>query len=203
MFSKSKTAFPISRFMKKLILFCLLAWLPFALSAQSSVRKFCKKYKKTEDAVSLVVPGFVMGMGASFARKEVDQNNKKAMMGFEFAKQIKSLRMLVVEDANPVSKEDYNALIEKLQKKNKFDELITVREGNTKVNMFIRDKRKHISNLMIVVSEEDEFVLISLKTKFKYKDLKKFVRLLLQDDKKIKVVPKNPEKAVEKVIPRA
>lgn len=189
--------------MKNLMFLSLLITLPFAVFSQKSVNKFYHKYKKADNTVNFTLPGFVMGMGASFARKHMDKEDKKSLMALEFTKQIKSIRFLVMEETNLVSQKDYNNLIEGLKTKDKLSELITVREGDTNVNIMIRDKRKHISNLMIIVNEADEFVMISLKTKIKYKDLNKFLRLVMQDDKKIKVVPEEPEKAVEKVIPRA
>ena len=151
----------------------------------------------------MTLPGFVLGMGANFARKHMDKEDEKALMALEFTKSIKSIRLLVMEETNLVSQKDYTKLVDGLKKKDKLSDLITVREGNTSVNILARDKKKHISNLVILVNEEDEFVMISFKAKLRYKDLNKFLREVMKDDDKIKVVPEQPEKAVEKVIPRA
>jgi hypothetical protein len=189
--------------MKKLTILCLLATLPFLLFSQKSVSKFYHKYKRADNTVNMTLPGFVLGMGASFARKHMDKEDKKAMMALEFTKSIKSIRLLVMEDANLVSQKDYNQLIDGLKKKDKLSDLITVKDGRTSVNIMIRDKKKHISNFVILVNEENEFVMISFKTKLRYKDLRKFMREVMKDNEKIKVVPEDPEKVVEKVIPRA
>jgi Domain of unknown function (DUF4252) len=189
--------------MKNFILFCLLIILPFGVYSQKSINKFYHKYKRADNTVNFTLPGFVLGLGASIGRKHIDKEDKKALMALEFTKAIKSIRFLVMEETNLVSQKDYNNLIEDLKTKDKISELITVREGNTRVNIMVRDKRKHISNLLIIVSEEDEFVMISVKTKLKYKDLNKFLKEIMKSDEKIKVVPDEPEKAVKKVIPRA
>ena len=189
--------------MKKWILFSLLAALPFVIFSQKSVSKFYHKYKRADNTVNMTLPGFVLGMGASIARKHMDKDDKKAMMALEFTKSIKSIRFLVMEETNLVSQKDYNNLVEGLKKKDKLSDLITVREGSTSVNIMIKDKKKHISNLVILVNEADEFVMISFKAKLRYKDLNKFLKEVMKDNEKIKVVPEEPEKAVEKVIPRA
>lgn len=177
--------------------------LPVLLFSQKSINKFYHKYKRADNTVNMTLPGFVLGMGASFARKHMDKEDKKALMALEFTKSIKSIRFLVMEDANLVSQKDYNQLVEGLKKKDKLSELITVRDGSTSVNIMIRDKKKHISNFVVLVSEEDEFVMLSFKTKIRYKDLNKFLREVLKDNEKIKVVPEEPAKVAEKVIPRA
>jgi DNA primase catalytic subunit len=189
--------------MKRIITFCLLMILPFVMFSQKSVNKFYTKYKRADNTINFTLPGFVLGLGASIGRKQMDKEDQKALMALELTKSIKSIRFLVMEETNLVSQKDYNNLIEGLKKKDKISELITVREGSMRINIMIRDKRKHISNLIIIVSEEDEFVMISMKTRLRYKDLNKFLKEIMKNDEKIKVVPDEPEKVVKKVIPRA
>ena len=181
----------------------MLLTLPFLLFSQSSVNHFYHKYKRADNTVNMTLPGFVLKIGGKFARKHMDKDDKEALMAMEFIKSIKSLRLLVMEETNLVSQKDYNNLVEGLKTKNKINELITVRDGSTRVNIMIRDKKKKISNIVILVSEENEFVMVSVKTKIKYKDLNKFLKEIMKSDEKIKVVPDEPAKAVEKVIPRA
>ena len=45
--------------------------------------------------------------------------------------------------------------------------------------------------------------MLSFKTKLRYRDLNKYLRAVMKDDDKIKVLPEEPEKVVEKVIARA
>jgi len=181
----------------------LLAILPFLLFSQKSVNKFYHKYKRADNTVNMTLPGFVLGMGAKFAKKHMDKEDKKSLMALEFTKSIKSIRLLVMEETNLVSQKDYNKLIDGLKKKDKLSDLITVRDGRTSINILVRDKKKHISNLIVIVNEEDEFVMISIKAKLRYKDLNKFLREVMKDNDKIKVVPEEPQKTVQKVIPRA
>ena len=189
--------------MKKFTILGLLLALPFLLFSQSSVNHFYHKYKRADNTISMTLPGFVLKIGGKFARKHMDKDDKKAMMAMEFIKSVKSLRILVMEETNLVSQKDYNNLVDGLKRKNKISELITVRDGTTRVNIMIRDKKKHISNIVIIVSEENEFVLVSIKAKIKYKDLNKFLKEIMKGDEKIKLVPEEPAKAIEKVIPRA
>jgi hypothetical protein len=189
--------------MKKFTFFCLLTVLPFFLFSQKSINKFYHKYKRAANTTAITIPGFVLGLGAGIARKHVDKDEKDALLAMELTKSIKSVRFLVMEETNLVSYKDYNNLIDGLKKKGKISELITMTEGDTRINILVRDKRKHISNFIIIFSEEDEFVMISMKTKLRYKDLNKFLREIMKNNEKIKVVPEEPQKAIEKVIPRA
>ncbi len=203
LFTKKNAHTQPSISMKNLLLLSWLIMLPFATFSQKSLNKFYHKYKKADNTTAMTVPGFVLGMGAGIARKHMDKEEKDALLALELTKSIKSVRFLVMEETNLVSYKDYNDLIDGLKKKDKIDELITVREGNTRMNILVRSKRKHISNLMIIVSEEEEFVIISMKTKLRYIDLNKFLREIMKNNEKIKVVPDEPEKAIDKVIPRA
>ena len=189
--------------MKKFTIIGLLFTLPFLLFSQSSINHFYHKYKRADNTTSMTLPGFVIKIGGKFARKHMDKEDKMAMMALEFTKSIRSIRLLVMEETNLVSQKDYNKLVNDLKTKNKISELITVRDGDTRVNIMIRDKKKHISNIVIIVSEENEFVLVSIKAKIKYKHLNKFLIEIMKSDEKIKVVPEEPAKTIEKVIPRA
>ena len=179
----------------------LTVLLPFGMSAQKSSKKFYHKYKKAANTVNFTIPGFALGLGASIARKHMEKEDRLAL---ELTKSIKSIRFLVMEETNLVSYRDYTELVAGLKGKDKMEELITIRDEGTSVNILIREKRKHISNLMILVNEEDTFVMISLKTKLRYKDLNKFLKEIMKSNNKIKLdVPEEPEKTAKKVIPRA
>ncbi len=183
-----------------MILF-LVIFLPFSMMGQRSTKKFYHKYKKSANTINFAIPGFVMGLGASIARKHVEKEDRLA---FELTKSIKSARFMVMEETNLVSQKDYTELIAGLKKRDKMEDLISIRADGAKVNIMVREKRKHISNLLILVSEEDTFVMVSLKTRLRYKDLNKFLKEIMKSDEKIKVdVPEDPEEMAKKVVPRA
>lgn len=144
-----------------------------------------------------------MRMGASIGKGQMDKEDKKAMAGLKLIKSVKSMKLLLMEDVNLVSEKDYNKLVSDVKRKGKMSEMITVREGSTRINIMVRDKRKKISRLMILVSEEDGFIMLSMKTKLKYKDLNKLLQEFMKDDEKIKIAPEESEKAIEKIIERA
>ena len=190
--------------MKKIgILLLLLAiLLPVGAEAQRSVKKFYRQFQRNDDVVKLNLPGFLLHLGGGIARNHVD-GDEDALLAMELTKYIKGMRLLVVEDPDQLAEMDVDGFVQRLRTKDKFQDLITVREKNTRVHLMMKDSRKKIKNLMILVFEEDEFVMVSLKTSLRYKDLRKFMKIIMERDK-IKVTPpKDPQKAIEVVVPRA
>ena len=57
--------------------------------------------------------------------------------------------------------------------KDKFEELMTVREGDTNVNFFIKEKKDMITNVLVLVKESDNFIMLNLRGKIKFSDLQK------------------------------
>jgi hypothetical protein len=156
--------------------YCLLSFiflLPMIGFAQSkSINQFYHTYKRGENVRNITLPGIVMKLGAGIAKKHVDDEGGKSAV--KLLKKVKKLRLLVMEDQNLVSPRAYNNLIQGV-KNDKFDELISVRSGGTNVNFFIRDNKDKIKKMLILVSEEDTFVMISAKTKLKYEQITELI----------------------------
>lgn len=88
--------------MKQVILICSVLLLCSSVSAQHSVKRFYKKYKKSESVTSISVQGWMIKPVLAF----VDD-----FEGKEIVKKVKNLRVLSMEDGNFVSTKDFNKLI--------------------------------------------------------------------------------------------
>lgn len=143
---------------------CLLSFLLFSnsLSAQQSVKRFYNKYKHSEDVTSVNVQGWMIKTVLAFVED---------FEGDDIVKKVTKLRVLVMEDANLVSDKDYNTLVANAKSED-FEDLMTIREGTTKVRFMIKENDEKIKNLLVLVSDKEEFVLISLDCNLKWKDLK-------------------------------
>ena len=185
-------------------IFVALMFLLFTLSgyAQKSVRKFYRNVNKSEETVKLTLPGFLIHMGAGIARNHLD-DDPDAKLALEMTKYIKNIKIVVAEDQNSISKDDYKRFVDIARRKDKFDDLLMVKEGETNVNIMMRGNSKKIKNLLILVNDGDEFVMLSMKTNLKYKDLNKFLKAIIKSEDKVKVMPKDTKKAVKKAIDRA
>ena len=105
---------------------------------------------------------------------------------------------MVSEDYNPVKKDDFRNLVKNVRT-TAYEDLISVRSEDADVQIMINEKGDKIKGLLILVSEEDTFVLLHLKTKLKYKDINKAIKLF-QDELPIK---KEKKKKKKKEIPVA
>lgn len=156
----------------------------------AGIRHFYNKYKHSPEAEKIKLPGWVLHLGAGLVLaldKDLDESERA---GIKLMKKIKKLRMLSLENSNPVSPEDYNSLIKSV-KKDHFEDLISVRDGKTKVNIMIREKKDVIRNILILVSDEDEFILFSVSSKIKIEDINKLLKMVPEkEQQKILKLPK-------------
>ncbi len=156
--------------------------------AQSGVKGLFRKYKYEDNVVKLSLPGFVIKMGAGIAKSVVDEPEIKELL--KFVKKIGKTKVMVMEDRNPVQRRDLRQMLHQSRKKNNFSDLIQVNEHGTSMNFLIRqqkDKTKKgvfkpgkIKNIILVLNEKDNFVLVSMKTKFTVADLSELIRNLIQ-----------------------
>lgn len=184
--------------MKKLLLLLSLAFIiPIFSDAQTqSLNKFYRKYKRGKESVNFTLPGFVFKLGAAIGKNHVETEAEKEAV--KLAKGIKKMRLLVIEDFNPVTTKDYNKLIKGVNNEG-LEEMITVRTEGTRVNLLMREKKEKIKNLLILVSSEDTFVMVSAKTKLKLEQIVEVVNQAIDESEKEEV----EEKASEPTKPQA
>lgn len=152
----------------------ILLFLPFLLPAQTvSINEFYRKYKNVdEENVHVTLPGWLVKLGVGIAKSKVDDEEGKQAL--KMAKKVGKIRVLTFEESNPVSSKDVDRLLRNVRREN-FEDLIMVKEENTKVNIMMREKKEMIKNLLILVSEEDTFTMVSMKTKLKYEEIEEFI----------------------------
>lgn len=134
------------------------------MQAQSkSVNSFYKKYKKEAEARNIKINSFIIDVSRSFMDDETSNILKK------FSK----VQLLVIDDSKIVNPSDLTHLLKSV-KKEQFEDLINIRDGLSSVQILVRDSKKGITDLLLVVQdqEEDDFVLLSIQGLFKYEDLK-------------------------------
>lgn len=183
----------------KNLLFCI-CFICFSLSATAqnrAIKKFYHKYKKEDNTVNFVLPGFLVWFGTGMANEIVKDEEAKIFL--RFAKKFKTMRLLVMEDQNTITAEDYNNLIAGV-KKNNYEELISVKQKGTQIHIMGRGNSKKFKNLLILVSEEDSFVMMNMKTKIKPKDLNRLINDLMKLEK-VKEKIKKEEKPKEEETP--
>ena len=75
-------------------------------------------------------------------------------------------------------------------KKDAFDELVSVKDKGELIRFFIKEESDTISDVILLVSGPDGFVLLSLEGAFSFKDLQ-HLDIDIEGGKYLKKIPKN------------
>ncbi|MCR9290171.1 MAG: DUF4252 domain-containing protein [Bacteroidetes bacterium] len=139
----------------------LILFLSFSAFSQEGIQNFYKKYMTNEKMTNVNLSGWVLNMAAQYA----DEGKEKEML-----QKITKLRVMIMEDGNLVTKSDYSSLIKDI-KKDDFEPFMNIKEGKEKIDLYLRDDGETITNVLVMVNGEDEFVLLSLEGNLKFSDL--------------------------------
>ena len=147
--------------MKKIIIAIAILAIPFfAFSQHEEIETFYNKYIKNEKVTDVSLNGWILSLASKMSDEE----------GTEILKKITKLRVMIAEK-NIVAKNDVRQLMRDVRK-NEFEDLIIVREEDTRVNFMYREEDETITNVLVVVRSDDEFILLSLEGALNFEDLK-------------------------------
>lgn len=159
--------------MKKLKYVLLLLILPSLMMAQSrAINKFYRSHKKDAGAVNISLPGWILKLGAGIGKRYVDEEERELL---KYVKHIKKMKVLVMEDGSSVSKEESRKFMNKVRNKGMQD-LIYIKDEETNVSIMVQEKKDVIRKLLIFVRDDEELVMLSLKTKIKMEDINNLIR---------------------------
>ena len=129
-----------------------------------TVKDFFQKYKDDHRAEQFKVGGLMLDLAVSFSD---DDDGKKIM------KKLKRLRLLSFEDNNPVSQAEFKSLLKGIQA-DRYSPLIKLKKKGETVDIFVQEKNNFISEVLLIVQSQDEFLLLNLEGKFRFEDLNDF-----------------------------
>ena len=141
--------------MKKIFIAIAILAIPFlASSQQESIEKFYNKYVDNEKISDISLNGWILSMASKMSEEE----------GTEILQKI-------TEEKDIVSKADVKKLMRDVRK-NDFEDLMTVRDEGTRVNFMIREEGENITNVLVIIHGDGEFILLSLEGNLNMEDLK-------------------------------
>lgn len=135
---------------------------------------FYNKYKQYEDVTNVSVPGWLISLGASIGAKFVEDDEER--LALDVAKKIEKVNIIVMENENVVPDADREKFIRDLKRFDHFEPFISVRDKDTKVNFMVRESNDIIKNLIIIVSEEKQFVMVSVKANITLEQLNELIK---------------------------
>ena len=117
--------------------------------AQESLRDVVKDYQNNNSEFSLVIPSFLIKMGAAFG--DLDEEER------EMLSQIHNMKIVISE--SHFHKSDFSLLEEGIKSGN-FQEVLTVNDGGEKVRMIMHKKSSQKSEMLLLVESYNENVLL-------------------------------------------
>jgi len=168
--------------MKNLIIVLLLAMLtPICTSAQNrAINKFYRTFKKGENVRNIALPGPLTKLGVGIARMAT-KDDEVAQASLKLLKKVKGMKLMAMEDHNLVTPKAYRTLVDGVAKKG-FEPAIVVNAKGNKIDIHARTKNGKFKNMLILISAEDSFVMMSVKANMQQKDIGKLINLLMEDE---------------------
>jgi hypothetical protein len=159
----------------KNLLVSIVALFFFVQTAQAQDRWLYWKYKDYNGSISFAVPRWAIHTGSWFLNEKSDR---------KLLRRVHKARVMVFEDGTPVSDRDVRRFNRKA-KRHHLEEILTVRDGKTRVQVMARERRNALRKVVVFVnSPEDGFVMVSLKGKLRIDDVNKAVKKIRQKEKK-------------------
>jgi len=153
--------------MKKLMIGAVIMMCSLAVSAQSdSMSKFFNKYQNDETFSQVTISGKMFSMMANISG---DTEEEKAMINS--ISKIKGLKILSKSEARN-SRELYKEAISMIPA-NTFEELMSIRDKDKDMKFYTKEAGGKISELVMVMGGNEEFMVLSLFGEIDLKDISK------------------------------
>lgn len=170
-----------------LLRYCILLFLTLglfigqanSLAAQTPTKVFYKAHKKKPGVFNIKIPTWLIWFGGGIAYNSVKEPEAKAAL--RMAKKVKGLRIMTVESNNVIAKADINSFLSDMRNSS-FEDLIFVKEEDTRVQILGRASSKKLKELTILVEESDSFTFVTARTNLKSKDISRLINAIVNDE---------------------
>jgi len=140
-----------------IILFSLLLLGKTGFGQSQAVMEFHDKYKDNGKYLSVRIDGGILNMLSG-----IKTNDEEAQEMLNAMSKIDAINVHSIDrDEDEFAESDIEKFKKNVQK-DKYDELMIVRDGDTYVDFLIKEKKGKISDLLLVVDEPDEFIIVSI-----------------------------------------
>ncbi|MGK7390533.1 MAG: DUF4252 domain-containing protein [Candidatus Cyclobacteriaceae bacterium M2_1C_046] len=146
----------------------LIVVAPQVQAQHQSVKDFYNDYKKHNDVHRINLDGGIFKLITWIA--SWDQTDEEAEAISRITKNLKGINIIVVPKYLKPEKD--LQLVRKGLKRDKFDELMSIREESSLLNFYAQGHENEVRDMVIFIDEEDEFVILSLKGALNLDDMK-------------------------------
>ena len=164
------------------IVWLTLLCLPLIAEAQSkAIDDFYNAYQGQKDISRLEIKGGILNLVAHFS----DESEAK-----ELVRKVTRLRVLDIEQGGLVSTSQRNQLVRSVRR-DRFEDLMQIRDNGDDIHIMVREQEGFITDILVLIHGADEFTLLSLEGRLRFKDLQ-HLELEFEGGEHLKKVPANP-----------
>jgi hypothetical protein len=150
-----------------ILTFFLLAG-QMSLCQSQAVMDFHNKYKDNGKYLSVHIEGGLLKMLSN-----VDTNDEDTREFLNAVSKIEGIDIHSINrDEGDFGESDINSFKRDIKREN-FDELMIVRDGDSDINFLIKEKRGKINELLLVVDEPDDFTIVNISGEIDLKTIAK------------------------------
>ncbi len=151
--------------MKVIVLF-FLTIMPSLIFAQTdAIDDFYASHGLRDNAFKIKVGGALIKIGSWFIEEPATRS---------LVRKSRRARILYSEDDCSIPRQDVDNLIWDIKSEG-YESLAMVRDGRDKVEIYVREHKDFIRNLLVIVHTDHEFVMASLDCRFTYDDIQAFL----------------------------
>jgi hypothetical protein len=151
-----------------ILLFTLLLTGLTCYGQSEAVMEFHNKYKDNGKYLSVRIDGGLLNLLSG-----IETNDEEAQEMLDAMGKIDAINVHSIDrDEDDFEDSDIDKFKRDV-KKEKYDELMIVRDGDTDVDFLIKEKKGKISDLLLVVEEPDEFVIVNISGEIDMKTIAK------------------------------
>ncbi|NOU17957.1 MAG: DUF4252 domain-containing protein [Bacteroidales bacterium] len=148
--------------MKRIIIILSFSMLPILAGAQDFIDDLFRKYSGNDGFTSIVINKDLLDFAFIINNdKDIDKLKGK----------ISDLRILISDEHQQGNNSTFKDEIKNSITKNNYQCLIEILDGKNKVNFYVKKDNDKIIHLILIASENNEEVLLSLKGQFTMKEL--------------------------------
>ncbi len=142
--------------MKKSLIIIGIIFTSIAANAQDdAISRFFEKYQDDDDFTQVSVTSRMFGL---FTDMEVNDEDDQEIL--DAISKINGLKILVKDNAKN-GKALYKEALSKIPK-GEFDELMSIKDGDSNMKFLIKEKGNIISELVMIAGGDDEFFILSI-----------------------------------------
>ncbi|MCK5782467.1 MAG: DUF4252 domain-containing protein [Flavobacteriales bacterium] len=151
--------------MKKILFTLSIALFSTLAFSQNNVQELLNKYRGQDDVNIISINGNMFKLGSSF----IEETDKESKVAKEIASQIDELNIINTQTKSKGL--ELSKSVNKLIRTNNYEELMTINSEGEEVKFYGKVKNEKIEEFFILVGEDEETTLISMRGKIDSKQI--------------------------------